>query len=241
MLDFENITWSMLEHEFRREYVTAPVNPFSQAKDGSFCLFLNSKKYKPQRAGIRMLVAAQWVMVHIFLAKSRTWEKGVSSFSLANHFSLKNFYPSIQKAAMDSMQSVLPVRVKANYVVDAPMVFNIMWKVASLWVSEKMANRLRVVGFSDLPEYIDKSAYPSYLKGDLDESAIFEDWLAHLKEFYEATLQPIWTEMVKDEEKSVPDMDHWHPNDKVSKKREKGKERKEREEGEKLINHVFLV
>eukprot|EP01127_Copromyxa_protea_P017502 TRINITY_DN533_c0_g1_i5.p1 TRINITY_DN533_c0_g1~~TRINITY_DN533_c0_g1_i5.p1 ORF type:complete len:214 (-),score=58.72 TRINITY_DN533_c0_g1_i5:139-780(-) len=194
---------------------------------------MNSKNFHPLWSGLRMLIATQWVIIHYCLAKSNAISTGISFFAAADHASWSKFYPSMLKPATESIQSVLPMRLKAGYAVDPPVVFFCLWKIASLWVSKKIVKRLNVLRYSDLPDYIDNSAIPSFMKGDLDESALIEEWIPLLKDFYENSLQPVWTKMTEGQEKVEVNFDHWngtHEKDHKGKKEKKEKKEKKKKE-----------
>jgi len=191
LIDFETLGWDRIELELKRGLFHLPQAPFASGPNDSVALFLNTHHFEP-RSGSRQIIAALWVIVHYIIAKSENGlTGGVSIVNLASGISYSKFYPAIQKCLLDSLQSVLPLRVASIHMVDPPYIFQMLWGIVSGWLSEKMRGRVFVVTSSNVAKHFDKAQTPTWLKGDKKTDPANE-W-ADVKAFYESEFLPAIT------------------------------------------------
>jgi len=191
LLDYDTLPWERIEVEIKRGLFRLPHHPFTEGPNKSTTLFINSQNYEP-RTGSRNICATLWLYVHYVLAKSDdAVVNGLSVVNLASGITYNKFYPAIQRAIFDSLQSVLPLRVAGMFMVDPPYIFKILWGVVSAWLSEKMKERMFILSSSNIGKHFNKSQVPTFLKGDLDFSPDEQEaFLKDMKEFYLTEFRP---------------------------------------------------
>jgi len=187
LIDFETLPWDRIERELERGLFHLP-DPFLAGPQDSVTLFVNSNNFEP-RSGSRQIVGTLWVIIHYILAKSeRALPNGLSVVIQGDGMSYSKFYPAIQRCILDSLQSVLPVRITSVYMVDPPYIFKVLWGIVSNWLTEKIRNRVFVCSSSNVQKHFDKSQTPTWLKGDKVTSPSTE-W-DKVKAFYEKEFLP---------------------------------------------------
>jgi hypothetical protein len=192
LLDYETLPWERIEKEIKRGLFTVPNAPFAEGPNNSVALFINSHHFEP-RAGSRAICATLWLHLHYILAKSdNAAENGIAVVNQGSGITYSKFYPAIQKTLLESLQSVLPMRVAAMYMVDPPYLFKMLWGIVSGWLSEKLRERFFVLSSDNITKHFDKSLLPTYLKGDLQYSPEQRAaWVEELKKFYTEEFQPM--------------------------------------------------
>jgi len=192
LLDYGTLPWERIEKEVKRGLFTLPHQPFTEGPNKSVTLFVNSHNFEP-RVGSRSICATLWLNLHFILAKSDlAAENGVTVVNQGSGITYSKFYPAIQRAILESLQSVLPMRVAAVYMVDPPYLFKMLWGIVSGWLSEKLRERFFVLSSDHIAKHFDRTALPTFLKGDLQFNADQQAaWVEELKEFYTKEFQPM--------------------------------------------------
>jgi hypothetical protein len=165
LIDYETLAWDRIERELERGLFHVP-QPFLKGANDSVTFFVNSNAFEP-RSGSRQIVGTLWLIVHYVLAKSeKALPNGISIVFMGDGFSYSKFYPAIQRALLDSLQSVLPVRIAGIHIVDPPYIFKVLWGIVSGWLTEKMRERVFILSSSNIGKHFDKAQTPTFAKGD---------------------------------------------------------------------------
>lgn len=225
MLDFEHIPWDRIETALRQGFLVAPCGPFSAVKEnGAQLVFINTVPYKPQKLGVRTLIATIWMVLHFYLfCGPNAFANGVSMCGDMSEIGWDKFYPSVQRNVMDAMQSVLPIRPQGSIIVDPPWVFDAIYAIMRPFLSDKLKDRMRIITKKEASQYVDNDQLPSFFGGTLDEASHLEEWIATYKKYYEGTFQPMMS--VKPSKLAEPvDIDLWEPKPKKVHKRDQIKD-----------------
>ena len=71
---------------------------------------------------------------------------GVALLTDASNLQLHKFDSSIPRTIFKMLQEVMPVRVKAIYIVNQPIFFSVILHVVRLFIREKVRRRINLVG-----------------------------------------------------------------------------------------------
>lgn len=207
VIDFATIPWEYIEALVRSQFLTIPHKPFSTAKNGSVCIFLNSYKLDPKYSGARLLIAFQWTMIHFLLSRSNSIASGVCAIVQMGGMSYSKFYPQVQKPILNSLQSVLPLRMKKINIIDAPFIFWAIWEVVSLWLSAKFVSRVSFLSSKESANFVPKTKSPSFVGGNLEYNV--ETLIPELKHFYENEFRDVISKFVEEMPKEILQHDMW--------------------------------
>lgn len=91
------------------------------------------------------------------------------------------------KAFVNTVQEFYPAQCDQIFIINAPSIFNVLWKVVKIWLAEKTRNKIKIFkkGWEkDLYQICDKSQLPKFLGGyqnDFPEQdkAPWSDYLEH--------------------------------------------------------------
>jgi hypothetical protein len=210
LIDFETLAWDRIERELERGLFHVP-QPFLKGVNDSVTVFVNSNVFEP-RSGSRQIVGTLWLIIHYVLAKSENaLPNGISIVILGDGISYSKFYPAIQRAILDSLQSVLPVRIAGIHMVDPPYIFKVLWGIVSQWLTEKMRERVFILSSSHVGKHFDKAQTPTWLKGDHTTQPT-KEW-DEIKAFYKKEFLPTMLS-IADAPGSGKAPDLWEPKTK---------------------------
>jgi hypothetical protein len=112
------------------------------------------------------------------LTHERFQRDGVALLADWTGFSISNFNPVVSKTILKVVQEVMPMRLKAIYVVNQPFMFSLVLSVVQVFMSHKLRQRLHILGDpAKLRAYIDDGAIPKSLGGSLPGSDTDEHFL----------------------------------------------------------------
>lgn len=121
------------------------------------------------------MVRAAWYALHAALENESTQQKGIVFLVFLRETYPRHFDRSLIKLLADSIRGVLPVRVSAIHIFQAPYVFEMLFDVVSLLLGERLTNRMKMYSGEEemiLDELTDfgllRSRLPVELGGDLD-------------------------------------------------------------------------
>lgn len=228
VIDFETIPWEYFEELVRTEFFIIPTNPFTLSNEGATCVFLNSYNLDPKSHGGRLLTGFLWVQIHFLLSKSNLCTTGLCTTMQMGGISYSKFYPQIDRPLTNSLQSVLPVRVKKINIIDAPFIFWTIWEIIKLWLNSKFVARVNFVSSKQAAEIVPREKSPSFVGGSLEYD--INDYVVQLKDFYENEFRDSISSFVKDMPKEIFNSDMWEiPHDfmeSLSKKKKKAAKKK---------------
>jgi hypothetical protein len=76
---------------------------------------------------------------------------GVAFLADASNLQLHQFETAIPRALFKILQEVMPVRVKAIYIVNQPTFFSVVFQVVRFFIHEKVRRRINLVGDATHP------------------------------------------------------------------------------------------
>ena len=105
------------------------------------------------------------------LTHERFQRDGVALLADWTGFSMSNFNPAVSQTILKVVQEVMPMRLKAIYVVNQPFMFSVILSVVQVFMSRKVRERLHILGDpAKLRAYIDDGSIPKSLGGSLQGS-----------------------------------------------------------------------
>jgi len=230
------LAWERIEHHLRKHELFFPHEPFAENLDTQTCLFIDTRNTNPAAVGSRLILTTIWLCQHYLLVNAPgALDNGICQIFLACGISYSNFYPEIQKAITESVQNALPIRLKKFLVVDPPLIFNVLFKIVSLWLSAKLTNRLNLISSDDITDHVDPVHIPTHLGigGKYSTDDKLDAWLLELKTFFHDSFVPaMQAVMVDQDELEIKAPDLFEPREEAVEKQEK-KERKEQAKLEK--------
>eukprot|EP01128_Nolandella_sp_AFSM9_P012430 TRINITY_DN9275_c0_g1_i1.p1 TRINITY_DN9275_c0_g1~~TRINITY_DN9275_c0_g1_i1.p1 ORF type:complete len:404 (+),score=96.74 TRINITY_DN9275_c0_g1_i1:125-1213(+) len=213
LIDFHTLSWKHIEHELNRGFLTLPsYGDWALTKRKNPLIFFESNAYDPQKSGMRNLLAVVWVVSHYTLDHAPSAnETGVSVAGNQSGFSVSRFVPEIQKAMLDSLTGVLPVRVREVFLMDTPFFSKLVWKVVKLWLKESTREKFKFVNQKTLADSIDSTSRPLAFGGarPLNQA----EWVAQLREYYVNEFRPRFSAVTSREFDPEESYTHWLSTD----------------------------
>ena len=144
------------------------VNPAVQTMSGETILWLRPAIYRKTFDLREMEKLLFYTLNWLTLTHEAVQRDGVALLADWSGFSMSNFNPALPQTMLKVVQEIMPLRLKAIYIVNQPFMFSVILSVVQVFMQQKIRQRLHILGdAAKLKGFIDDSSIPISLGGSL--------------------------------------------------------------------------
>lgn len=168
---FDTITAQDVEAEMRTGKMYLPG---TRDRNGAALFIINAAKHKPGEFVAEQTVKLAFYLGELATSNIRTQKSGITLVANMDGVEWTNFDSNFQKNVLDFFQQNIPARVKNILLFRAPWWINMMVKMVTPFLSEKLRDRIRCLDDdSELICYVEPDQLPADLGGkfNYDHSA----------------------------------------------------------------------
>ena len=142
------------------------VDPAWKNKSGQTLIWLRPARRKAETDAVAVEKIFFYTLNWLSLTCEEVQITGVALLGDLTGFQFKQFDPSIPRTILPLVQKIMPVRLKAIYMVNQPSFFSMIFSVIRVFMGEKVRSRLKILGDpKNLLPFIDLECIPASLGG----------------------------------------------------------------------------
>lgn len=127
-----------------------------QDDTGRAVIYMDPSVVEGQEYNDESMVKAAWYTLHAALENETTQQKGIVFLVNLETTFPRHFDRKLVQSLASSIRGVLPVRVSAIHIFNAPYLFEVLFDVVSVLLGERITKRIKMYSGDDLVEQIEK-------------------------------------------------------------------------------------
>eukprot|EP01116_Phalansterium_solitarium_P001746 TRINITY_DN11560_c0_g1_i1.p1 TRINITY_DN11560_c0_g1~~TRINITY_DN11560_c0_g1_i1.p1 ORF type:complete len:331 (-),score=36.39 TRINITY_DN11560_c0_g1_i1:123-1115(-) len=139
-------------------------------KLGRTILFMQPAKFFPGKVSPHTLMAAAVYLLELAIQSESTQVEGFTLMMDLAHIGFSNFSIEYVRTVFDTLQNRFPARVRTAILIDAPMIYNVVWSFVRPWLNAYQAAKVQTVKRNKLSAFIDEDQIPVSLGGTFNFS-----------------------------------------------------------------------
>ena len=151
-----------------------------QDDTGRAVIYMDPSVVEGQEYNDESMVKAAWYTLHAALENETTQQKGIVFLVNLETTFPRHFDRKLVQSLASSIRGVLPVRVSAIHIFNAPYLFEVLFDVVSVLLGERITKRIKMYSGDDLVEQIEKfGVHSDVLPVDLGGEVVVDQnaWL----------------------------------------------------------------
>lgn len=119
-----------------------------------------------------ILMKAFLLLLHSMTEDLDICRTGITFVADCKNFGWDNFSLEMEKLFINLIQEAYPMRLKAMFMVDAPILIKLVMKIMKPFLSAKMQERIFICDRKELFENLDISQIPGLIGGEYDDERL---------------------------------------------------------------------